>query len=1736
MKNKILNSFMKGLLIIGGIFLLGTNTVYTVRGVPNLDSSGISPGNNSNSETDEIDRRYKLFFGRVSGDLLDKYKPSSNIISMGGSSTSRPSSGSSSSGTGSSSSGSTSSGNTSSGSSSGSGSNNSGGSSTGGRFKYIGFEDFFNGDITGIYRDPITNKLWVSENIYVQFVDEEKNVMGEKIYCYVKMVDGGANVSKRNSIESRLSSREYVDMFLYNVSDSQRHNELQENLFLDKQDFPFYYEYDKDGKLKREMYLYTASEFFYFPISSSGVTKVNSFDEIESVASAHNFEDFTQVSSPDNWSLMFKIGRNLYNDIGSSYDSYNYPFSKSSIQSMSGKTIKGGGTPFRNLKTVGQIIGIDELKTQKLWDKSVGIDSSSDRRMFNTNDVINAMLEKTKTVTVDENSNFAELFSLESLGIETNDFHTMFLNINGTAYCTPRWVFAAAPKSSGAYMNSFAFGRDVTPEKSFQLSDYLRRWNGKSYKQNTNTATYPDAANQAYIGNEICNNAQENGIKTYLIISEMYPEFMNEFFRRGIGNQYAKSVSELNELGKTNYEAWYKCVSEQADFFFKSFSVSNFSTSGESCIVGIARNSVFYVSLSIARSIPVAINVVSPQNDLLISNSKNKTEKMDMLNTISWADNDATNSYGLPTRNWDITSYVYNQNVGLDSENVINENYNSDTNKFATSLYIARVPSSLGLKEKTEVKLSDFNVVASVDFNNDSFDASKDVNKDGRKYVNTSGLARDTLEFALGLFNSDFNSIYIKNSFRGGTNSKIYATPVRYKIPEGEVLDFSGTEKIKMSDWINVTSLDTLLPAGGIVEYKMNYTFPSSRDVENELSKAFSVSLYKKGDWWDSYHTVLSTNLNFDIVPKNDNGNKNNINYENDWTKMRIVKPKLRDMYISKVEIYRSDKDAPIITKTMGGSATGFCYLNEDGQRIQKITIPKSEIKDLQVNQNTGQYSAYLYAKVYYNYYGKNGVLPINNWAYLKVSNSFSKTETEVNASLISGYTAVNDGRNISALQIDFNKADLNDSKDKMLSISVPVGNNNECRNDWEVINIVVEKDSYDKDNEVLDIQLTTTNGLTEFGDKDIYRGGHKNISQQIGNGDGFSNGINTSIIVTVKRNAPTDKAWDEARKDGSLDGALSLTYNKNGKIYTQTLLAPNLFGNYKWGEGKALGYSKTNQECFSRMGDIMYYKFDIGNDVKSLQATASFRTGDNVPKESVDYEDFAILNNTWTEMWECVNNPDYELSIIDGQPNVIKQAAKNSNPQAENIKPYLNFTVSQLNENYIGSSNVFVHVYRTDGAIPESIDGISYMGNGKASVSFGSGTTEPIMCSAKFREEEKSYYCNSANNKSYEIKAHINYLDCKTDPTEINYDNNYKEHFYTVNLSYDCSPDLSVTPPCVAGQLRNTDAKTIYGLNQKYEWDTKFSWYQSSKNEYESVNVYVPHYTDGCPSKYETRTDGSGNSHRVLVEYIEHEHCPCYCSPRSRGANDGKRYWRDRDLGLGLYYEYHDLKIYVWSSAHGLRDISSGSTVVYTGEKFKFYFESSYISNRGELPNAKHEPYGQPYSTGNGGSGCVTPCNVLSRSPGVRNVEGPSTVRIQVSGTQGYNMDRIYYKTSNRCQIVVNEETNKVYRWTPIPGDIYVAKTNVNQRITLSIGSYDFKGYTYDTNDSADGSGNSRPGYAWYSRERHVFCGVRTGSIYIRPSKPYIGTAPGSSGTGLDSTINNGSGTPWADGDTWVQ
>ena len=597
------------------------------------------------------------------------------------------------------------------------------------------------------------------------------------------------------------------------------------------------------------------------------------------------------------------------------------------------------------------------------------------------------------------------------------------------------------------------------------------------------------------------------------------------------------------------------------------------------------------------------------------------------------------------------------------------------------------------------------------------------------------------------------------------------------------------------------------------------------------------------------------------------------------------------------------------------------------------------------------------------------------------------------------------------------------------------------------------------------------------------------------------------------------------------------MEYVKNGVTYTKILTAPNCTSSLRWGNGKVLGYSKSNPDCFSKAGDIMYYVINIGSNVKSLDVTASFRMGDKIPSASVDYEDYAPVNNSWSEQWESSKYPDFICTITDGQENIIKQAKTNSAPAPEIIVPWVTLNIAQLNANYEGNTTTYVHVYRDDGKIPESIVGaVSYMGNGKAAVSFGSGASEIMELKATFSEEKKAYTCNGSSNKTYKISAHINYNCCMRDATEINFNNNLDVHYYTINMSYDCTPTDTITPACVMGELRNSDAKKIYGLGEKYEWDVKFKWYQQNQDQNDATNIKYHIPVCDCKSyNVPDGTDSEGNTIYRRVEVLTYDCCHCYCSKSSSGQNNGVSKWRNADMGLGLYYEYHDLRIKCWSSAHGERDISSGSTTVYTGEDFKFWFEALYVSNRDDLPESPYYPYEQPYETGNGGQGCFK-CNILSRSPSVYNVEGPTTVRIQVSGTAGYNIDRIY---NSPQYYYSNSKVNKHFKWTTFNGKIHSERTNVNQKIMLSISSYDFKGHYYDSYFSADGSGSDvgKKAYAWWDRDSHVFCGTRTATIYLRPSKTYLGSDVGSGSSGLDGegVLSSGEGDAWVDGDTWV-
>ncbi len=1695
------------MLFIGGIFFLMSSSVQAFTIMDMED------------KFNDIDDRYDMYFGKFGA--LDNFKPEikeDKEVVIG-----KPDEDEEESGSGSSSGGS--------GSGVGIG---SGSSSGGGRYSYTSFEDLYNGDPSGIYKDENGN-FWISEDYYVQFVDNRTMEVSEKFYIYVKMWDGGKDAIKRNTTDYKYSSHKYRDMYLYNASDGISHDELQSNLFLDKQPFPFFYEYDEEGTLKKKMNLFTFSEYMYWGISSTGVVEIESYEQISEVSAAHDFEDFSAVSDPNNWDIMFKVGRNLYNEVGSSYDKYGYPFSRSKIQSLSGQAIKNGGTPFRNLKVIAQFLGIDCLKTQKIWDKSLGVDSSA-RMMFSTNDVIEAMLKKTESVVINENSNYSDLFSLASLGVPTNEYHSMFLSVEGQN-ATPRWVWSASPSVQGSFTNSMNFGRDVTPDSTFNLESYLKRWNGGDYFQNSNTSVFPDSSNQAYKGQIKCNNYIKNGIKTYIITCQMYPEFMNEAFRRGVGTSYAKSIEELNTLAESDYSSWYSCVQQQTDWFFENFAVSNFAVAGNSYSVAIARNSTYYASVVVARSLPIEVEVVTPISDLLISNTKNKAEKFNMLNTISWSTNDLVNSYGLPTNGWDITSYVYGEPVGLDENNTIDANYSGTLNKFATSLYVARTPNLLGITEEERgiVKFSDINVVATAEFNKNEFNPDEDVNKDGKENLKqVSGTAEDTLKNAFDMFYTDYNSTFLSKTFNKGSDSRVFAQPVRYKVPEGEVINFTGTEEIPMSEWKQVSSLEEEVPVGSIIEYKLDYDLPSSDSVKNSMLGDYTMSLYKRGSWWEGYQTVLNANLTFDILPKTDEGKTQNIFTENDYTRMRIVKPNLRDMYITRVEIYRGDSATPIITRTAGNSETGFCTLNSQGQRIEKIVIPRSIIKELQVNQNTGQYLTDLYVRTYYNYYGKNDVLPIGEWAKLKVNNGFTNVETEVSANAINGFTAVNDGSLTSSMRIDLNKVVLNENKDKMLTISVPIGDNNECRRDWEIVNIVIENESTNKDNEIVDIQLVDGSLINEFGDTSIYRGGNeKSVAQVIPASVGAS--TNCYVVVTVRRLQPTDIAWDESRKDGTLDGTLCINYEKNGTHYTEMLSAPNLIGSYRWGEGKNLGYSKSNPNCFSKAGDIMYYKFNVGTDVKSLNVTAYYRTGKYIPSASIDEEDYSLINNTWTEIWESEKNPNFVLDIVAGQQNVQKTMKVSANSQCpsepEAIYPWLEFQISQENPNAKGTWNPRVHV-TMNGVVPKEVSGISYMGNGIGTATFSTGDTAPRTVYASFDKLNVYWGVNSSKNRTYTMKPHINYSCCKNVPNEITDQDNYKEYRFTTNLNCQVVPN-AVTPACCIFDKRiNQDAKMFYGAGQRYEWDTQFKWSQQNTYQDEAINVKPREHDPACDcvSVYEDVENADGTTSKVLIEYRTHTHCYCYCTVTHEGPNNNKIYWRSKDIGYSPYYEEFNMHIYVWSSAHGTRDIAGGSTVIYTGETFKFWFETTYNSNRDDLPISKHEPFAQPYSTGQGGEGCF-PCNILSRWPStIEDIAGPNKVDLKISGTQNYDME--YYGISPQY-VRQNEPVNKKYQWIPVPDEIFVPETNMLQQIQLYLCVYDFKGYVSDTGVF---DGGSSPGYAWYKRDTHAYCDAKTGNIYIRPSKIYISSGQEREGLDGQGTLDNGSGGDnFIDGDIWV-
>ena len=538
----------------------------------------------------------------------------------------------------------------------------------------------------------------------------------------------------------------------------------------------------------------------------------------------------------------------------------------------------------------------------------------------------------------------------------------------------------------------------------------------------------------------------------------------------------------------------------------------------------------------------------------------------------------------------------------------------------------------------------------------------------------------------------------------------------------------------------------------------------------------------------------------------------------------------------------------------------------------------------------------------------------------------------------------------------------------------------------------------------------------------------------------------------------------------------------------------------------------------------------NISGPFSYLSATANYRNFGNY----YDREDMNMGNNYWSEIWESAKNPNFVLDIVDGQKNVQKSMVVRSNGECPSepliVYPWLEFQISQENPNAKGTWNPRVHV-NMDGLPPKEVSGIAYMGNGIGTATFSTGDTASRSVYALWDETRLHWGIDASKNKTFTMKPHINYNCCKTVMEETYYEDNYKEFRWTASLN--CEIIGTVTPPvcCIFDKRINQDAKTFYGSGQSYEWDAQFRWSQQNNNQTEGVNIKPREHDFNCPcvSVYESVENADGSTTSVLVEYREHEHCFCYCSVSHAGPNNGKTYWRSKDLGYGLYTEVFNIHIYVWSSAHGTRDIAGGATKIYSGETFKFWFETEYHSNRDSLPDAKHEPFSQPYTTYQGGQGCH-PCNYLSRWPGVYNVDGPRTIDLKISGSQNYDMEK--YRIGPQYT-VQNGAVHKQYRWVPVPDEIFVPETQiVGQQIKLYICVYDFLGHYQDSSWFA---GGSSPGYAWYTRAKQAYCDSKSGIISLAPSKMYISS--GQEAEGLD-TSSGGSqeGENFVDGDIWVQ
>lgn len=1109
---------------------------------------------------------------------------------------------------------------------------------------------------------------------------------------------------------------------------------------------------------------------------------------------------------------------------------------------------------------------------------------------------------------------------------------------------------------------------------------------------------------------------------------------------------------------------------------------------------------------------------------------------------------------------------------------------NSEDIVYKTIAFVGRTPES---DPKLKVSTSDFKLLATPIYNNFNavnFDPSLDINYSSRMSMHTAskdGSAAETLQGYFNMFQTSYNTNILFNVYKSDMPYDYRSTTfqsIKGMLCAKQELDPESLKNYKPEDYIdngaNTTGYSGLKPLtgsfetavegtemkpGDVVAYAFNYKIPNDNTIKNELAKnattlASAMSILTEGDWYTSYGTIMMVDLNFDLVPAHDsleNWSKINSNTKNDFNRMRIIPPVMKNIFFTDAEVYLDGNKYANYSPSVK-TLDGMPYtLGNGSTREASFTVPAEAI----LAGNTGGTDDYSADNVYLNVnwrFWSRGIqaseVPIDSYNYVDYSNSFSQQSSSTanynDGSKVNGYrtgwTPFEGFYEVSLkpdpkLELNFNTSILNSSKIKTISASVPQNSSNQYRQDWEIVDLTIEVPT--KDNAAVDMVLVDSGGNI-IGDQNVKRGGSQDI--QMVN----QKYANTTLYCVVQRVEPNIK-FDEFGKGFNFAGEnigkleLTLNGNKEGTIYLNSnkLITSSIPG--------YIGKSISN---FVNPGDFLVFKHSFSGEVKSLDAHFSYRNDSTI---NYDFEDSEIANNSWYESWICSEYPDFTLDITDGTADITEYI---------DYEPWVNITVKQVNEFYTQVANTYVKAYMqrmTSSAAapmmyPEKVEGnVQYLGTGQIAVSLN-GVDEQsfrvVWKQKKLYDEYKNRLDAKCNNKPYMgdlgidsvnnlnvVVADINRTHV-THNNEIIKDNNSDKHKWNERF-----PQITCPTTIIVCDTLNpvNGCKNVVPLGQKYNWDVKFKWTQSSADRTAARNVYKHTFGCDCPSIYtyvptfDPITGEQNGQEKILVQRIIHEHCNCYCMNQGNAQNNNVSAWRNRDLHLGMYWEYHDLKIKINTSSKGIRDITNGRAVVYNDEEMRFWFEAIYESNRNEEPDSPKYPFDQPYVEYGGGLGCH-PCNILSRTSGLTDVAGPKEVVIKISGSKTLS-GTFHFK--NPSSPIKNGLVSKHYRFDTMDTAIVIPKDTVMQVIHLSLKSQLFRGHYTDSTNTPDGNNAYIPAYAWKNRLNMCFCGEVTAEIVIvGPSKYLLGSElPLGMDSNNSSNADGNTGVVDLDEDTWM-